>query len=93
MITMIPNISHKFPICLNIEDKFGPDNNVPILNTLAVFRESNILVSLLEEHGIGEGNSGKRNLQDPNLNPRCHILHLDQFCDIQLINVTFSPVL
>ena len=33
-----------------------------------MFRESNILVSLLEEHGIGEGISGKRNLQD--LNPR-----------------------
>ena len=79
--------------CDNNSPKHKPGNDVPILKTLAVFRESNILVSLLEEHGIGEGNSGKRNLQDPNLNPRCHILHLDQFCDIQLINVTFSPVL
>ena len=34
------------------------------------FRESNILVSLMEEHGIGGGLGGKRNIQDPNLNPR-----------------------
>ena len=37
------------------------------------FRESKILVSLLEEHGVGEGIGGKRNLQEPNLNPRCWI--------------------
>ena len=40
------------------------------------------MVSLLEEHGIGGGFSGKRNLQDPNLNPRCQIQ--DKFCDISV---------
>ena len=39
------------------------------------FRESNILVSLMEEHGIGGGLGGKRNIQDPNLNPRW-LLHV-----------------
>ena len=46
-----------------------------ILACNAYFRESNILVSLMEEHGIGGGLGGKRNIQDPNLNPRW-VLHV-----------------